>query len=129
MADTFTGFPPAGTGFPGGLAADNSRAYFDANRGSYANDVAAPLRVLVIAVGERLRDTAVPDLCFDPSVGKSLFRINRDTRFSADKTPYHPWADAIWWAGPGDALSCPAFSGQGICGLFTRLPARSGTRP
>jgi len=103
VADTFTGFPPAGTGFLGGLAADNSRAYFDANRGSYANDVAAPLRALVIAVGERLRDTAVPDLCFDPSVGKSLFRINRDTRFSADKTPYHPWADAIWWAGPGDA--------------------------
>ena len=26
-------------------------------------------------------------------------------------------------------LSCPAFSGQGICGYFTRLPARSGTRP
>ena len=26
-------------------------------------------------------------------------------------------------------LSCPAFSGQGICGYFTLLPARSGTRP
>ena len=37
---------------------------------------------------------------------------------------------------PGDGqhgqrrhLSCPAFSGQGICGYFTRLPVRSGTRP
>ena len=26
---------------------------------------------------------------------------------------------------PGRALSCPAFSGQGICGYFTLLPARS----
>ena len=26
-------------------------------------------------------------------------------------------------------VSCPAFSGQGICGYFTLLPARSGTRP
>ena len=132
MADTFTGFPPGGTGFLAGLAADNSRAYFDANRGSYANDVAAPLRALVTAVGERLRDAAVPDLCFDPSVGKSLFRINRDTRFSADKTPYHPWADAIWWAGPDDARRAPAFifrlsagylvAGAGIMGLRdTRL--------
>ena len=30
---------------------------------------------------------------------------------------------------PVVALSCPAFSGQGICGYFTLLPARSGTRP
>jgi hypothetical protein len=29
----------------------------------------------------------------------------------------------------GGTVSCPAFSGQGICGYFTRLPARSGTRP
>lgn len=29
-------------------------------------DVAAPLGAAVIAVGERLRDKAVPDLCFDP---------------------------------------------------------------
>ena len=100
MADTFTGFPPGGIAFLAGLAADNSRTYFDAHRGTYANDIAAPLRALITAVGERLRDTAVPDLCFHPSTGKSLFRINRDTRFSADKTPYHPWVDAIWWAGP-----------------------------
>ena len=30
---------------------------------------------------------------------------------------------------PAWSLSCPAFSGQGICGQFTLLPARSGTRP
>jgi uncharacterized protein (TIGR02453 family) len=91
VAETFTGFPPSGIAFLAGLSADNTKAYFDRNRGTYANDVAAPLRALVTAVGERLRDTACPDLCFEPSAGKSLFRINRDTRFSADKTPYHLW--------------------------------------
>lgn len=78
MADTFTGFPPTGIAFLSGLAADNARTYFNANRDTYRNDLAAPLRALVVAVGERLRDTAVQDLCFEPSVGKSLFRINRD---------------------------------------------------
>jgi uncharacterized protein (TIGR02453 family) len=132
VADTFTGFPQSGIAFLAGLAADNSTAYFSANRGTYANDIAAPLRALVVAVGERLRDTAVPDIRFEPSTGKSLFRINRDTRFSEDKTPYHPWADAIWWAGPGDARRAPAFifrlsagylvAGAGIMGLRdTRL--------
>ncbi|HEX5299878.1 MAG TPA: DUF2461 domain-containing protein [Streptosporangiaceae bacterium] len=132
MADTFTGFPPGGIAFLAGLAADNAKTYFNANRDTYTNDLAAPLRALVVAVGERLRDTTVPDVCFEPSVGKSLFRINRDTRFSADKTPYHPWVDAIWWAGPDDARRAPAFifrlsadhlvAGAGIMGLRdTRL--------
>jgi len=93
VADTFTGFPPGGIAFLTGLAADNSAAYFSANRGTYANDVAAPLRALVVAVGERLRDTAVPDIRFEPSTGKSLFRINRagimglrDTRLDRYRT-------------------------------------------
>jgi uncharacterized protein (TIGR02453 family) len=127
VAEAFTGFPPSGIAFLAGLAADNTRAYFDRNRSTYAHDVAAPLQTLVIAVGQRLRDGTGQDLCFDPTVGKSLFRINRDTRFSADKTPYHPWVDAIWWAGLHDARRASAFifrlsagglvAGVGITGL------------
>jgi uncharacterized protein (TIGR02453 family) len=127
VAEAFTGFPPSGIDFLAGLAADNTKAYFDGNRGTYANDVAAPLRALVIAVGQRLRDGAGQHVCFEPAVGKSLFRINRDTRFSADKTPYHPWVDAIWWGGLPDARRAPAFifrlsadglvAGAGILGL------------
>jgi uncharacterized protein (DUF2461 family) len=79
VAEAFTGFPPSGVAFLAGLAADNTKAYFDGNRGTYANDVAAPLRALVIAVGQRLRDGAGQHVCFEPAVGKSLFRINRDT--------------------------------------------------
>lgn len=95
MADAFTGFPPTGIDFLAGLAADNARTYFNANRDTYANDVAAPLRALVVAAGERLRDTAVPDLCFEPGVGKSLFRINRDTRFPVPRV-----GAVLAWLGP-----------------------------
>jgi uncharacterized protein (TIGR02453 family) len=125
--EAFGGFPPSGIAFLAGLAADNTKAYFDRNRGTYADDVTAPLRALVVAVGQRLREGACQDVCFDPTVGKSLFRINRDTRFSADKTPYHPWVDAIWWTGLRDARRAPAFifrlsadgliAGAGIMGL------------
>jgi uncharacterized protein (TIGR02453 family) len=90
VAEAFSGFPPSGIAFLAGLAADNTTTYFDRNRDTYASDVAAPLQALVVAVGERLRDRAGRDVCFDPTIGKSLFRINRDTRFSADKTQYNP---------------------------------------
>ena len=109
MPDTFTGFPPDGVAFLAGLAENNTKAYFDAHRDTYQRALAGPVRALVAEVGERLRDDAAPDLCFEPTVGKSLFRINRDTRFAADKAPYNPWIDAIWWAGHDDARRAPAF--------------------
>jgi uncharacterized protein (DUF2461 family) len=37
LADTFTGFPPAGIAFLAGLAANNARTYFNANRDTYTN--------------------------------------------------------------------------------------------
>jgi uncharacterized protein (TIGR02453 family) len=126
VAEAFTGFPPSGIDFLADLAADNTKAYFDANRETYAHDVAAPLRALVVAVGQRLRDRAGRDVCFEPAVGKSLFRINRDTRFSADKTPYHPWVDAIWWAGLPDARRAPPSSSASAPTASSRAPASWG---
>jgi Conserved hypothetical protein (DUF2461) len=73
-----------------------------------------------IAVGQRLRDGTGRDVCFEPTVGKSLFQINRDTRFSADKTPYHPWVDATW--GEDSPTTC--------CAATACTPQSSGpTRP
>jgi hypothetical protein len=43
VAEVFSGFPPSGIAFLAGLAADNTKDYCDRNRGTYANDVAAPL--------------------------------------------------------------------------------------
>jgi len=39
VAEAFTGFPPSGIAFLAGLTAGNTKAYFDRNRGTYANDV------------------------------------------------------------------------------------------
>ena len=68
-----------------GLAENNNRAWFVMNKPSY--DI---LRAeFVELVGRVIAGTAK----FDPAVGgqeakKALFRINRDVRFSKDKSPY-----------------------------------------
>lgn len=109
MDDRFGGFPPDGIAFLAGLAADNSRAFFDANRGVYERELAAPVRLFVTDVADRLRASVAPGLQAEPTVGRSLFRINRDLRFTKDKTPYNPWIDAIWWEGHPEARRAPAF--------------------
>jgi len=82
----FAGFTPGALDFLTGLAADNSRAYFDANRAVYEREVREPAKALVAELGEELRTRVDPRIGADPARG--LFRINRDTRFSKDKTPY-----------------------------------------
>lgn len=104
----FDGFGPDAMAFLEGLEADNTKTYFDANRATYDTEVALPLKQLVIAVGERLADGPAPEIQFEPKIGKSMFRINRDLRFSKDKTPYHPHLDLAWWQGD-HAKTSPGF--------------------
>jgi uncharacterized protein (DUF2461 family) len=66
MAEAFTGFPPSGIAFLAGLAADNTKTYFDANRDIYTNDLAAPLRALVVTVGQRAATPSTPR-CDEPT--------------------------------------------------------------
>lgn len=104
----FAGFGSEAMAFLEGLEADNTKAYFDTNRAVYDTNVALPLKQLVLAVGEHLADGPVPAIEFEPKIGKSMFRINRDLRFSKDKTPYHPHLDLAWWQGD-HAKTSPAF--------------------
>lgn len=83
-----TRFPPKLFAFLRELAANNDRQWFHANRDRYVADVQEPALEFVIAFGERLAEIS-PHLVADARVvGGSLFRIQRDTRFSKDKTPY-----------------------------------------
>lgn len=107
-ADSFDGFGADAVGFLVGLEADNTKAYFDANRQVYDEQVRRPLQQLCLAVGERLASGPVPEIRYEPKVGGSMFRINRDLRFSKDKTPYHPHLDLAWWQGEHPKTS-PAF--------------------
>lgn len=122
----FTGFGPGAMSFLEGLAIDNSKTYFDAHRSVYDAEIARPMKELVLAVGERLAESVDPEIGYEPRIGKSLFRINRDLRFSKDKTPYNTHLDAAWWHGD-EVKTSPAFivritpatvlTGVGIYGL------------
>jgi uncharacterized protein (TIGR02453 family) len=82
---SFTGFRPAAFTFLRGLRRNNRKEWFEAHRASYASDVRAPMLALVDELDAVLGAVA-PEFRGDPK--KSVFRIYRDVRFSADKSPY-----------------------------------------
>ena len=79
---TFTGWPDAALDFFAGLEADNSKPYWLAHRDTYDTCVKAPFLAL----------SEIIEAAFGPL---HLFRPNRDTRFSKDKTPYKTAAAAV----------------------------------
>ena len=70
------------------LADHNDRAWFHANQERYETVVRQPALDFIENLAEPLLAVS-PHLVADPrKVGGSLFRIQRDTRFAHDKTPY-----------------------------------------
>lgn len=67
------------------LAANNHKDWFDENRDRYHRNIKKPFEDFVAAIVSNIRQSD-PD--FDVDVPKSIFRINRDIRFSKDKAPY-----------------------------------------
>lgn len=92
-ASTFNGFQPAATRFFKELSANQNRGWFAGHKVEYERAVKAPMGALLLAVTARLASTPLP-LVGDPK--RSMFRINRDVRFSADKSPYKINASCIW---------------------------------
>ena len=81
-------FTPALFTFLAELRLHNDRDWFERNRERYLRDVRDPMLRFIADFAPVLRRIA-PRLVADPRpVGGSLFRIHRDTRFSADKSPY-----------------------------------------
>lgn len=75
MAGGFQGWTGDFQRFFLGLELDNSKRYFEANRKFYLEHIRAPM--------ERLLEVLEPE--FGPG---RIFRVNRDIRFAADKSPY-----------------------------------------
>lgn len=70
------------------LAEHNERAWFEAQRARYEREVREPCLALIRALAAPLAEIS-PHFRVEPKkVGGSLFRIQRDTRFATDKTPY-----------------------------------------
>ena len=70
------------------LADHNDRAWFKANRQRYDDAVQEPALAFIAAFAPHLRRISRHFGADARPVGGSLFRIQRDTRFSKDKTPY-----------------------------------------
>lgn len=78
-------FTPAFFKFFDELKKNNNKEWFDKNKERYETEAKAPFRKLVEDVIAKLAKD-LPELNRDPS--KAIFRINRDVRFSKDKSPY-----------------------------------------
>jgi uncharacterized protein (TIGR02453 family) len=100
------------------LARHNQKTWMDANRERYQDCVVKPFRRLleatapaVLALDPRF-DTAAPG-------GRNFSRINRDTRFAKDKTPYRPQMYLKF---------CAPFPGDGESGeLYAAVSAKTVT--
>jgi uncharacterized protein (TIGR02453 family) len=102
----FPGFPPEALAFLRGLARNNDRQWFQPRKEIFETKVKAPMLDLVEAVNAGLAKFA-PDYVTEPK--KAVFRIYRDTRFSADKSPYKTHIAAVFHRRGGEKGGAPAF--------------------
>lgn len=88
------------------LASNNNKDWFDANRERYHKSVKEPfeqfVNELIIAVQKKDKDINI-------GAKDCIFRINRDVRFSKDKTPYKIRSSAIVSPGGKKGKSNPGF--------------------
>jgi uncharacterized protein (TIGR02453 family) len=94
----FAGFPRETVRFLAGLRDNNDKAWFDAHRADYEAAFLAPAVAFVEALGPRLRKIE-PGVAAEARVNGSIMRINRDIRFSKDKSPYKDHMDLWFWTG------------------------------
>lgn len=86
----FTGFPQETMQFFLDIRYHNSKAYFDEHRARYERDVKNVFYAFINDLAEEMR---LIDPLMEVRPYKCLSRINRDTRFSRDKSPYR---DHLW---------------------------------
>lgn len=100
-------FTPQFANFFKGLAAHNDRDWFNDNRKIYEKEVKKPFQALTADLLEATNSKALVKDC--------VFRINRDIRFSKDKTPYQLHVSCIISDGGRKDMQIP--------GLYLHLSA------
>ncbi|HYY45752.1 MAG TPA: DUF2461 domain-containing protein [Candidatus Angelobacter sp.] len=108
---SFQGFPQETLDFLAELGAHNDREWFETRREDYERWYVELGRHFVVAAGERLRKIA-PGIHAEPRILGSIFRINRDIRFSKDKRPYKDHLDFWFWDGDRSGA---------VSGFFSRI--------
>lgn len=86
------------------LAANNHRDWFQANKKRYEASVKQPFKELVMALIDKMKAI---DSGFELEPKNAIFRINRDIRFSKDKTPYKTFVSAVVSRGGRKNLGYP----------------------
>ena len=99
----FKGFSVETFKFLADLCENNSKAWFDENRKTYEKFLKAPLYDLASDVGSYMSQV---DPAFETLPARAVARINRDIRFSNDKSPYKTnlwasWSNKTWDESPG----------------------------
>jgi len=89
----FKGFPAEGLQFLKQLKRNNNREWFIAHKATYEDSVKKPMQELVEILAVEFAKFA-PDI--HASARGSLYWINRDTRFSKDKSPYKTHVAAVF---------------------------------
>jgi uncharacterized protein (TIGR02453 family) len=98
---------PAFPQFFAELERNNHKEWFDANKKRYERDVKIPFTALVHEV---LKLVSATDPTLENLQPKDcIFRINRDIRFSKDKTPYKIYASAAIARGGRKHMDIPGF--------------------
>jgi uncharacterized protein (TIGR02453 family) len=102
---TFTGFGEHAVDFFDGLAADNSKPYWEDNKAVYQGDIRAPMEALVAELEKE----------FGGDFGSAkVFRPYRDVRFARDKSPYKTECGGVIEAGRGAGAYYVAVSSAGL---------------
>jgi uncharacterized protein (TIGR02453 family) len=102
----FPGFPKEMMTFFRSLRRNNRREWFQPRKNLYEEHVKTPMMELVTALNSEFARFA-PAYVTDPK--KAIFRIYRDTRFSADKTPYKTHIAASFARRGGERLAASGF--------------------
>ena len=110
-------FTAAALRFLRGLANNNNKEWFEANRNDYEREVREPMRELIEEMLVRFQKFA-PEIGGDPK--RSMFRIHRDVRFSKDKSPYKTHA-ACWFHHRGASRQVGSEADQGSAGFYFHL--------
>lgn len=81
------------------LQQNQNRDWFHANKARYERDVKEPMQALLLDLNAKFASAGIP-LAADPR--RSISRINRDVRFSADKSPYKTYISGTISREPGE---------------------------
>jgi uncharacterized protein (TIGR02453 family) len=92
VAQSFQGFGPKALPFLKALGFHQSREWFAENRPLYESEIKQPMHAMIAGASLLFAEHGIP---LKGDGAAAMFRVNRDARFSKDKSPYNTHASAV----------------------------------